>query len=116
MCASNGDLAPLHLSSDGAALDISLDHADATAAEAWICEESLPAGPFSSQKDAVAAIKNYGVSQDFGLCVYLSCRFRASAFFSGYCKDGTTRNPRTPLVLTDRGSKKFGCLYELVIV
>ena len=41
---------PLYLSSDGAALDITHDHADVTSAESWSYEEALPAGPFSSQK------------------------------------------------------------------
>lgn len=63
----------------------------------WRCEELVPTGPFGSQKDAVAAVKQYSVRQGFAVSIYRSKKMAPSAFFCAVHRESTTSDHMTGL-------------------
>ena len=103
---------PSNISSDDAALndaapDVAHVRADAAAVESWTCDEPLPDGPLSSQKNAIAAVKTYAVSQGFALRIYRSSRFGIRRVNLRCVQGKHFKNAHgRSMALTDRGSKK----------
>ena len=83
----------------------------------WRCEELLPTGPFGSQKEAVAAVKQYSVRQGFAVTIYRSNKNGTKRVFL-CCSQGKhyKQSHDRPMALQDRSTKKVGCMYEIAIL
>ena len=83
----------------------------------WTCEKSPPVGPFDSQKTAVEDLKQYAVRQGFAIGVSRSRLIGTKCSFLT-CSQGKhyRRSHSRHTSMRDRGTKKVGCSYELVVM